>query len=821
MKTKLYLIASIIMSIKIFAQSNLKGFIKDENNQTLPGVVVYIPSVNKSTISNKDGYFEINRLPKGYYVVEFKLLGYKTISKKVNINESDIELNIQMQPSAREIDEITVTTAADVIQDKDNPINIKSISFDILNQQASNNIIEAISKKDNVWALTTGQGIAKPIIRGLGYNRSLVLVNGLRQEGQQWGDEHGVEIDQYAISKAEVIKGPSSIMFGSDALAGVINFIPYRISNDGWSGKYLGLYQTNNQMIANSALVQFKKNDLGFFVQGTQKDASYYQNTIDGKVFNSGFNERNLSVAFQINKSWGMSNFYGSIFTQQLNMPTGDRDSLGRFLVYTKETDSTIIQVPVSDEDLKGYKFFYPYQYIQHYRVQNYSVFNLKNNSKIISNIGYQYNIRDEYGIHSILGHHHEEHGHSHDHEDEKKHGELSMHLHSIPYQLKYVKNIDSTQLFSIGSSGMYQKNINKGEELLIPDYSLMDLGFYMFYQKTFRHWTFAGGLRWDNRSISTEKMLVDSTDARIEGFADPNNSFEKFSAISKNYHNFSGTAGLVFNGWKDITMKFNISRGFRAPNLSELMSNGGHEGTVRYEYGNIALKPEVSHQLDAGLIVNKEHFLFEFTPFVNHISNYIYFRKLSSVLGGDSIITRDGENVWAFTYDQANALIYGGELNIDIHPHPLDWLHFETNFSYLQGSMLNQPDSTRYLPFFPPNRWTNELRTEWKNINSFVKLLFVKAEAMYVFPQNRFFKAYNTETFTPDYTLVNLSAGVSIKYWCERELQFIVGVNNLFDKTYQDHLNRLKYVRPNPATGRMGLFNMGRNIFLRLIVNF
>ena len=817
MKTKLHLIITImLMSINIFAQPALKGYIKDENNQTLAGVVVYIPSVNKSTISDKDGYYEINRLPKGYYVVEFKLLGYKTVSKKININESDVELNIQMLPSAREIDEVIVTTAADAVQDKDNPINIKSISFDNVNQQASNNIIEAIGKKDNIWALTTGQGIAKPFIRGLGYNRSLVLVNGLRQEGQQWGDEHGVEIDQYAISKAEVIKGPSSIMFGSDALAGVINFIPHRFSTEGWSGKYLGLYQSNNQMIANSAMIQYKKTDWGLYLQATQKDASNYQNAIDGKVFGTGFNERNLSVAFQINKHWGMSNFYASAFTQQLNMPQGDRDSLGRFLAYKKENDSTLVQVPVSDNDLKGYKFFIPYQYIQHYRIQNYSIFNLKNNSKIISNIGYQYNIRDEYGIHSLL----EKHTHHGHHEDEH-HGELSMHLHSIPYQFRYIKNIDSTQLLSIGTSGMYQKNINKGEELLIPDYSLIDAGLYVFYQKTFHHWTFAGGLRWDNRSISTEKMFVDSTDSRIEGNPDPANSFEKFSPLSINYNNFSGTAGLVFNGWKDAILKFNLSRGFRAPNISELASNGAHEGTVRYEYGNAALKPEISHQLDVGLIVNKEHFLFELTPFVNHITNYIYFRKLSSLLGGDSIITKEGENLWAFTYNQAQALIYGGEINIDIHPHPLDWLHFETNFSYLQGNMLNQPDSTKYLPFFPPSRWTNELRTEWKNLSPSVKLLFLKAEVMYVFPQNRFFKAYNTETYTPDYTLVNLSVGTSIKYWKEREFQIIAGVNNLFDIAYQDHLNRLKYVRPNPATGRMGLFNMGRNIFLRLIVNF
>ncbi|GIV28428.1 MAG: TonB-dependent receptor [Bacteroidia bacterium] len=714
----------------LLAQHSIKGILKDENNQPLVGVVVYVPSINKSNISDAKGYYEIKNLHEGVYVVEFKLLGYKTISKKIQIEASDVEMNIQMQPSAREIDEVIVTTAADVVQQKENPLPVKSINFDNLNENANNNIIEAIGKKDNIWALNTGPGIAKPIIRGLGYNRTVVLVNGLKQEGQQWGDEHGIEIDQYSIQKAEIIKGPGSIMFGSDALAGVINFIPYRIYQEGWKGKYMGLYQSNNQMFSNTAMVQLKKNDYAIYLQATQKDASNYQNRMDGKVFGTGFNERNVSADFQLNKQWGFTNFFASVFTQQLNMPEGDRDSSGRFLMFVKVNDSLIGQMPVSDKDLKGYNFFVPYQYIQHYRFQNYSVFNLKNNSKIISNIGYQYNIRDEYGPDKLVEKKKEEDG------EEEERGDLSMHLHTIPYQIKFLKNIDSTQLISIGTTGMYQMNFNKGEELLIPDYSLLDNGWYVYYQKDFGKWNMAGGVRWDLRSIHSETMFVDSLGKRIEEEKGPQIGQKiKFTEFDKQYNNFSGTLGTTYNGWKDVSLKFNVARGFRTPNISELASNGAHEGTVRYEYGNLQLKPEFSYQADMGILINKEHLLFEITPFVNYIENYIYIRRLSSLLGGDSIINQDGENLWAFTYNQSKALIYGGEINLDIHPHPLDWLHFESNFSYLQGQILNQPDSTRYLPFFPPSRWTNEIRLEWNNVSSYVKRFFAKLEAMYVFP--------------------------------------------------------------------------------------
>ncbi len=810
------IIQSITLIILIFqtsfSQNNIKGYVKDEkDNSSLPGVIVYIPSLNKGATSNSDGYFEISNIPNGTYIIEFKLLGYQTISKKVNVNNQDVNLNILMQASAREMDEVVVTTAADVVQQKDNPLPVKSVPFSQINEGASNNIIEAIGKKDNVWALSTGQGIAKPIIRGLGYNRTLVLVNGLRQEGQQWGDEHGVEIDQYAVEKAEIIKGPGSIMFGSDALAGVINFIPYRINEDGLHGKYLGLYQHNNGMYANTLLLSYKKNDVSMYVQGTQKDASNYQNARDGRVFGTAFNERNISAMFQVNKKWGYSQLYASLFNQKLNMPEGDRDSLGRFLKLVKVNDTTIGDEPVTDADLRSYATFIPYQHIQHYRVQNYSVFNIKGN-KLITNIGYQYNIRDEFGPHKLL-----EEEHEHEHENV---GELSMHLHTIPYQIKFLMPIDSSQLFSIGGTGMYQLNTNKGEELLIPDYRLLDAGAYVYYHKNMEKWSFAGGIRWDNRSIRGETMYLDSLGHFVESASMPVKGEVKFNKFNKVYHNFSGTLGATYKGWKNWIWRFNIARGFRAPSISELASNGGHEGTVRYEYGNAQLKPEVSYQADIGLGYYGEHLLFEVSPFANYIENYIYYRKLSSLLGGDSLIVQDGESLWAFTYNQYNAFIYGGELNLDIHPHPLDFLHIESNFSYLQGSILNQTDSTKYLPFFPPSRWTNGIRLEWNNLGNTLKRFFVNAEAMYVFPQDRFFKAYNTETYTPDYTLVNVSAGAGFRYYKDKTITVIAGINNLLDAAYFDHLNRLKYVRPNPLTGK-GIYNMGRNVFVRLIVNF
>ncbi|MEI9807501.1 MAG: TonB-dependent receptor [Bacteroidota bacterium] len=255
----------------------------------------------------------------------------------------------------------------------------------------------------------------------------------------------------------------------------------------------------------------------------------------------------------------------------------------------------------------------------------------------------------------------------------------------------------------------------------------------------------------------------------------------------------------------------------FRAPGIPELASNGAHEGTNRYEYGEQDLKSEKSFQLDAGIDINSEHVSFSASLFYNAMKDFIYYSKLSGVAGGDSIITNGGEDFFAFRFRQGNASLYGAEMNLDIHPHPLDWLHFENTFSYVRGKLGEKQDGSNNLPFIPAARLINELRGDFLRKGKAVKNLYAKVELDNTFAQNDPFTGYNTETKTPGYSLFNAGFGGDIVSKGKTLFSLYLAANNIADVAYQSHLSRLKYAPENLVTGRMGVFNMGRNFSVKL----
>jgi iron complex outermembrane receptor protein len=362
----------------------------------------------------------------------------------------------------------------------------------------------------------------------------------------------------------------------------------------------------------------------------------------------------------------------------------------------------------------------------------------------------------------------------------------------------------------------MYQTNLNEGEEALIPDYNLFDIGAYIITQKNFGRFSLSGGIRFDNRNVNSKGMYFND-----EGLTPVLTDSIKFSPFNKNFSSTTGSIGFSYFFDEDFSMKLNIARGFRAPNIAELGSNGVHEGTIRYEIGNNELKPEYSLQGDLGFSLNTSHVSSELSLFYNNIDNYIFLEKLVNAEGQDSIIDPK-DPLSTFKFVQGNAYLLGGEFSIDIHPHPLDWLHFENSFSYVLGIQKNQPDSMKYLPFIPAARLRSELKADIHQIGSFINDGYVFVEGDYTFAQNNYFKAFNTETETPSYLLFNAGFGGNIVNKNGNTiLKYILSVNNVFDVAYQSNMNRLKYAPENIATGREGIYNPGRNISFKISVPF
>jgi iron complex outermembrane receptor protein len=766
---------------------SLSGKITDaKTGEPLPGASVYFADEKIGTYADANGKYIINNIPNGHHVIEVSHSGYGTLVEHIELLENT-EKDFALSTVVTENQGVIVTGVSGATNIRKIPVPVATIRRSELMQSSAVNIVDALSRIPGVSQLSTGPAVSKPVIRGLGYNRVVTINEGVRQEGQQWGDEHGIEIDELSVARAEVVKGPASLMYGSDAIAGVINFITnIPVAEGTIKANLLSNYQSNSGLYAVNGNIAGNKNGFNWNAYGTYKSSGDYKNKYDGRVLNSRFNEKNFGGYIGLNKSWGFSHLIFSRFDQRLGMVEGDRDdATGRFILYAGSPLERI----ATDADLDSREVFIPNQRVQHNKIISDNNFSIgKNRLKI--NLAYQNNKRQEFG-------------NPEDPEEKELFFDLNTFNYTLQWQLPEMKEWHTT----IGVNGMQQTNKNKGEEVLIPEYSLFDIGGFVYTQRFFKKGTLSGGLRFDNRSVDA-KGLIDGADI-------------KFNAFTRSFSNFSGSIGVSYEPVEKVIIKANVARGFRAPTLAELASNGTHEGTNRYEYGDQNLSSEKSLQLDGGLELNYEHFNVGVSAFYNHINDFIFYRKLSSVFGGDSVLTVDGEDVTAFQFDQHNATLSGLEFTFDIHPHPLDWLHFENNFSFVRGRFDEKIDGNKNgsdnLPLIPAAKWTSELRGDFKKAGPVFHNLYGRLTLDKIFKQDNPFTGFDTETATAGYALLHAGLGSDIVSKGKTLFSIHFLVNNLTDVAWQSHLSRLKYAAENLVTGRAGVFNAGRNFSVKL----
>ena len=628
----------------------------------------------------------------------------------------------------------------------------------------------------------------------MGYNRVVVVNDGIRQEGQQWGDEHGIEIDENAVNRVEILKGPASLAYGSDAMAGVINMISAPTLPEGTiRGNISSNYQTNNGLIDNSANLAGNKNGLIWDARYSNKMAHSYQNRYDGFVYNSGFREQAASTMLGINRSWGFSHLHLSYYDLKPGIIEGERDSLtGKFLKTIVNSDGTTTDEIAGSSDFHSYQPNAPFQKINHYKaVWNNSLF--LGQSQLETTIGFQQNQRkefetpDEYGLYFLLN--------------------------TLNYDIKYTLPEKNDWKLTTGINGMWQNSQNKGTEFLVPEYKLFDFGIFAIANKKIGKLDISGGIRFDTRSETGKALYLNEEGGVV--LASDANATQRFGAFIQTFKGTTGSLGATYQISESIYTKLNISRGFRAPNIAELASNGVHEGTQRYEIGNPDLKPESSLQFDYAIGMNTTHVSAELNLFTNAVNHFIFSKKLSS--SEDSQDQYNG--LPAFQFTEGNARFYGGEFQIDIHPHPLDWLHLENSFSYVNATLKNQPDESRHLPFIPAPVWISDVKVDFNKLNRFMANAYFKVGIEKTWAQKNYYAAYDTETATPGYTLLNMGFGTDFTSRHKTLFSLYISGNNLTDVAYQSHLSRLKYTAINNSTGRTGIYNMGRNISIKLLI--
>ena len=678
-----------------------------------------------------------------------------------------------------QLNELTVTGVTGDTKLKHVTAPVSIVSPQVLRATASTNVIDAISHQPGVSQLTTGGSISKPIIRGLGYNRVVVMSDGVRQEGQQWGDEHGVEVDGNSVNSVEILKGPASLMYGSDAMAGVVILHQQPTLAEGeMKANVTSEYQTNNGLFAYH--LQMAGNQKGFVWDASFSDkmAHAYKNKYDGYVPGSQFRERAGRLMLGVNKGWGHSRLTWTAYHLTPSIIEGERDA------QTGELEH--------EDGWTGHQYSksLPFQQVKHYKLVWDNSLNLSSgNLKAL--IGYQQNRRQEF-------------------EESMDDYELYFKLHTLTYDLRYVTNEFDGWKLSTGIGGMYQKSGNEGEEYLIPDYRLFDFGLYATATKQLGdRWTLNGGVRYDHRHLHGYELMEDDE--------------LRFTDFSRHFNGLTGSIGAVLNVSDNLNLKMNIARGFRTPNMSELASNGVHEGSVRYELGNQQLKSEYSLQADLGLDFTSRYVSAQLALFANRINNYIFTHRVAE---------EKEEGYLTYAYTQGDARLLGFEAGVDFHP--IHSVHFSNAFSYVDAQQMHAAPGTKYLPFTPAPKWSSELKWELSHHShptiahhhttdaahrSLLNNLYVAAGLDCFLKQSHIYGADDTETETPGYALLSLSAGTDLQLHGKKVAEFYFTADNLLDKAYQNHLSRLKYADENAVTGRRGVYNMGRNITFKVVI--
>ncbi len=770
---------------KDILKGNFTGRITDaKTGMPVADATVYFTDIKAGTASDNDGNFSIKNIAEGSHLIEISHVGYTTIAENVLITAAT-KKDFILSASVTENNAVIVTGVSGATQLKKVPFTVSVMRRQDFFQNTSSNIIEQLTKIGGVATSSTGPAIAKPVIRGLGYNRVVTINDGVRQEGQQWGDEHGIEIDEASVAKIELLKGPASIIYGSDAMAGVINIITnIPVAANTIKANVSSNFQNNNRLRSFNANIGGNKNGFNWNVYSSNRAAADYKNKYDGYVYNSKFKENNFGGYAGYNGNWGYSHLVVSLFNLKAGLVEGERDTDGDFTKPVTGGGETKALLT----DFKSTTPQIPHQRIRHFKIA------LDNSIKtgtgrIAFNIGFQQNQREEFG--NI---------------DDPKERALSFNLKTITCTAQYRFAEKKGWKTALGINGMQQKNTNKGEEQLIPDYSLFDFGSYITTQKTIKNITLSGGLRFDSRSVDAENLL--------DGTLVKNNGFKK------TFSNVSGSMGMAVQATDKLNIKLNVARGFRTPSIPELASNGAHEGTNRYEYGDNNLKSETSLQFDGGLEYAAEHFAFNLSTYYNSFNNFIFYNKLATANGSDSLVNVNGSFIPAFKFNQRKAALAGAEIKLDIHPHPLDWLHIENTFSYVNGKFAAAIEGTKNIPFIPAPRLLTEIRGNFNHLNKAVHDFYLKLEFDNTFAQKNIFTAFDTETKTKGYSLLNFGMGAD---FVNKKKQPVFSVSlavlNIADVAYQNHLSRLKYAAQNVVTGRNGVFNMGRNFSIKVNV--
>ena len=671
--------------------------------------------------------------------------------------------------------DVVVTESYQQRQAKKSALAVDVVDQDFLRKHFTGNFMQAMENIPGVQTMDIGSGFSKPMIRGMGFNRIAVLENGIKQEGQQWGADHGLELDAFNIGTVNVLKGPSSLLEGSDAMGGVIDIpSPPVPSGDMLFGDVTLLGKSVNGTLGGSFMLGIKKSFWYAQVRYSEQHFGDYRIPTDTIVYltqkmpvygrklkNTAGIERNIGFFAQYQRQRYKANYSVSNVYQKTGFFPGAHG---------------IPDVSRVEDDGDSRNMELPYSKVNHLKVttlQQYAWEKLV----LSGDFGFQNNHREEWSVfHTHYG--------SQPVPEKDPEKELAFNLNTLSASVKVRFIGSSSWEHALGWDGQHQRNDISGYSFLLPEYYRSTTGLlWLTTYKPNNVISVSGGMRYDYGyiHISSHEDAYLADYLRKQGYDEEQVEHYKWNshAVKKKFGDYSFSLGLVWTPSERHMVKANVGRSFRLPGANELAANGVHHGTFRHEQGDTNLKSEQGWQMDASYNLRYNGFSISVSPFVSWFSNYIFLRPT----GEWSVLPHAGQ---IYRYTGAEALFAGTEATIDIH--------FLRSFNYrISGEYVYTYNCDEHIPlsFSPPFSMRNTLTWQRKQV-------MLYAEWQSIARQNR---VDRNEDRTPGVNLFHLGGSLNIPIRGNQAIEITLTARNIFNTRYYNHLSFYRKVEiPEPG---------------------
>ena len=713
----------------------------------IPYANVYVKETQTGDVTDSIGRFELSDLCQNHYHLTVSHLGCENFELYLDIRK-DTFLTVLLDHNDQLLDEVSIISQADVGMAQER----QSLTSDEIKQHADKDLGTMLENISGVSTIKNGSGISKPIVHGLYGNRLTILNNGVAQSGQQWGIDHGPEIDPLAAEKITVVKGVGVLEYLGNSLGSVVLIESKRISQEPHlhgEGRYY--FQTNGLGSGLNLTLQQYGERLSWKAVGTlkkngDKRAPKYH------LRNTGKQEANIAI--QLERKWSdqwRSELYISSFNAEIGVLRGAHVGNIRDLEEALGRD-----VPFFTQQNFSYSIDAPSQKVSHHLTKFTTIYNDQKKRQLKLTYAGQYNLRREYDV--------------------RRSGRsdlpaLSLKQVSNFLEAKYQHFLSKGWELKSGAQLSHVDNVNLPETgilPLIPDYISIEYGLYTVAAKQFKNVDLEFGARYDyeHRDIAAISTSLPREIVRYEN----------------NYHNLSAMGGATYRISRGWTLTYNVGFANRNPEVNELYSNGLHQGVSGIEEGTATLNSETSFKNTLSLKGNiKNRISFESLVYQHNISDYIYLSPQNEI----RTTIRGAFPV--FRYQQTDARIWG--VDIDAAYQMSDKLDMTIRYSYLYGRDATED---RPLVYMPPNSLTGELNYRLSNVGKLHTLTFQVNSRLVLEQQN----LQASQDFVPPPPTYHLLGGkiFAKKQWHSLGLEVYVRAENLLNVRYRDYLNRQRY---------------------------